>query len=127
MCRNVFDAFTHCATAEVCDDWLGHVERATESRKEYRKDTDTFPVMASFMSPLIWRKLICCLGYLESRPQFSPDALTCIMKRLLHWFHPRDQKQWKEKKLMRNVKPLGMIWHEGIQGRMDVASTVIKC
>ena len=38
-------------------------------------------------------------------------------------------KKWKEDKVMRcKLKPLGMIWHEGIQGRNDedVTSTVIK-
>ena len=28
---------------KVCDVWLQHIERATKSREEYRKDANTFP------------------------------------------------------------------------------------
>ena len=115
---------------EVCDDWLGHMEKATESRKEYRKDADTFPGDGVFY-------VFTDMEKVNMLPRL-PGIKTAIFTRRIIMYHEtfaplvpskETKKQWKERKLMRNVKPLGMIWHEGIQGRMDedVASTVIKC
>ena len=110
----------------VCDDWLVHIQLANESRDAYRKDADTYhdPKNGAFYM---------------SADMMLPGVKTAVFTRRIIAYHEtfaplvptkEVRKQWKnEGKKIKPVKPIGIVWHEGIQGRFDedVSSTVHKC
>ena len=116
---------------EECDAWILHILRANKSREAYRKDADTYPSDNVFYVSADKQKVIML-------PRL-PGLKTAVFTRRIILYHEtyaplipskETKKKWKEEKRpRRQIKPLGIIWHEGIQGRYDedVSSTVLKC
>ena len=115
---------------EVCDNWLLHIKNAEKSRSAYRTDADTYPDENVFHVSADMQKVIMLPSL--------PGVKTAVFTRRITMYHEtfaplmpskEVKKQWiEDKKKIRKLKPLGMIWHEGIQGRCDedVASSVVK-
>ena len=113
-----------------CDDWLDHIERAKLSREGYRKNADVWPEEGV-------RYISADMEKVNMFPRL-PGVKTAVFTRHIVMYHEtfaalvpskEARKHWKETgKVPEKLKVLGMIWHEGIQGRSDedVASTVIK-
>ena len=115
---------------EVCDDWILHIKRAKTSRIEYRKDADTYPPEKIYFVSADMQKIIM----LPHLPVVKTAVFTCRITMYHETFAPlilskEVKKQWKkDKKRLRKLEPVGMIWDEGIQGRCseDVGSNVVK-
>ena len=113
-----------------CDEWVKHIQAAAEGRKEYRKDADTIPEEGVFIVSADMQKFIML-------PRL-PGNKTAVFTRRIVMYHetfaplqPQKEvkKKWRENNVsLRDIRPLGMIWHEAIQGRKDeeICSTVIK-
>ena len=112
------------------NDWVLYIKRAKTSRGEYRKDADIYPPEKIYFVSADMQKIIM-LPHL-------PGVKTAVFTRRITMYHEtfaplipskEVKKQWKkDKKRLRKLKPVGMIWHEGIQGRCDedVGSSVVK-
>ena len=116
---------------EECDAWILHILRANKSREAYRKDADTYPSDNVFYVSADMQKVIM----LPRLPGLKTAVFTWRIILYHETYAPliswkETKKKWKEEKRpRRQIKPLGIIWHEGIQGRYneDVSSTVLKC
>ena len=116
---------------EECDAWILHILRANKSREAYRKDADTYPTDNVFYVSADMQKVIM----LPRWPGLKTAVFTWHIILYHETYAPlipskETKKKWKEEKRpRRQIKPLGIIWHEGIQGRYDedVSSTVLKC
>ena len=119
------------ALCEACDNWIEHIEKATESRKAYRADADKYPVPNEHFVSADMQKVIML-------PRM-PGCKTAQFTRRITMYHetfaplvPTDEVklQWKAegRRPVKPKKPIGMIWNESIQGRNDedVASAVKK-
>ena len=106
-----------------CDDWKAHIEKAKESREAYRRDADTYPADGEYCFSADMQKVMML-------PRL-PGNKTAVFTRRIVMYHEtfaplmpskKVKTQWiKDKKdpPTQNLKPLGMLWHEGIQGRND--------
>ena len=115
---------------QKCDTWAEHIKKSNESRKSYRKDADTYPEPDKYYVSADLQKVIML-------PRL-PGVKKCVFTRRIIAFHEtfaplvasdEVKKQWQsEKKKVPRIKPMGMIWHEGLQGRNDedVGSAFVK-
>ena len=115
---------------KLCDDWVEHIKLASASRAAYRKDRDTYPNDGEFYFSADMQKVIML-------PRL-PGNKTALFTRRIIAFHEtfaplvadaKTRAKWKDEgKVLPPKKPIGIIWHEGIQGRddEDIASTFIK-
>ena len=115
---------------QQCDDLVRHMNRVKVSRTQYRKDADSDPECNSFYLSGDMQKVIML-------PRL-PGVKTVVFTRRITLYHEtfaplvpskEKRKEWREaKKPFKLLKPLGMIWHEAIQGRNDedVCSSVVK-
>ena len=115
---------------EHCDVWLEHIKSAKLTRKEYRRNADTYPEKGVYCMSADMEKVIML-------PRL-PGVKTAVFTRRIVMYHEtfaplvpskEVRQNWREDgKVPEKLKVLGMIWHEGVQGRCDedVTSTVIK-
>ena len=115
---------------QKCDAWTQHINKSYESRNAYRKDADTYPEPEKYCVSADLQKVIML-------PRL-PGVKKCVFTRRIIAFNEtfaplvatdEVKKKWRaEKKKVPSIKPMGMIWHEGIQGRNDedICSAFVK-
>ena len=111
----------NAGVCEECDSWVRHFENAKLSRTAYRNDADRYPEPGKLFLSGDMQKVVLL-------PRL-PGMKKCIFTRRIIAFNEtfaplkpskEVKKTWqKEKKIPTNVKPVGIVWHEGITGRND--------